>query len=184
MINTAIGAQISDEHLTINEKSWGISSEDIGSLVSIVREKDREIKEVLKDGETLLHIAARDDAEETCLALIRSGYNINAIDNFGQTPLFLAIQKGNIEIIEMLLDSGADVNCFDMYLNTPLICAITAELDIKYDLNIKIIDILIKSGANLMWVNAAQETICKVAEKSGRTKILNHLIEKLGDVNE
>lgn len=177
MRNLVLSNTLPAAQVTINEQKWGIVYKDLGWLESAVRRTDRKISETLKNGESMLHVCARDDAEEMCSTLIGSGYNVNAVDAFGQTPLFIALQKGHVEIVQILLDARANPNHADKNLNTPLMAAINANLDIKCDINIKLIEMLLKSGAKINQANKYEETPLKVACIAERTKIAKFLID-------
>jgi len=60
-----------------------------------------------KQGETLLHLAAR--SENITRFLIECGANIDAVDNFGQTPLLTAAQCRVLPSAMLLWQAGADI---------------------------------------------------------------------------
>ena len=173
--NTLPAAQV-----TVNEQKWGITYKDLGWLESLVRRTDRKVRETLKNGESMLHVCARDDAEEMCATLIDSGYNVNAEDAFGQTPLFIALQKGHFGIVQILLNAGANPNYADKNFNTPLMAAINANLGIEGNNNIELIKMLLKDGAKINQANKYLETPLKVACIAERTKIAKFLIDNGG----
>jgi ankyrin repeat protein len=181
--------------LTNNEIRWGITYPQLGWLENIVKKARREEKEqeALRWGETILHLAARNNCEEMCIALINRGYNVNATDDYGHTPIYTAIQNGSIEACKILLDAGANPNHQDKNGNTPLHKAVTVELDAPKKLNIQFIEILLKSGAEVNKENnigetpltASCPTIFELKKndgcfKYGRTKIAMVLIDNGG----
>lgn len=54
------------------------------------------------------------------MALIESGYSVNAIGSDGLTPLMVAVKNGNEELVVRLLKKGADVNIKDKQGKTAL----------------------------------------------------------------
>ena len=63
-----------------------------------------------KEGDSALHIAARQGSESTIEALLNAGVRINAPNQKGQTPLHVAVLAGNLEAVDVLVDEAADVN--------------------------------------------------------------------------
>lgn len=64
-----------------------------------------------QDGQTLaLHLAVRNKDMIALQHVIRSGGNVNAVDERGRTVLHIAASTGHVEITRVLLESGADVN--------------------------------------------------------------------------
>lgn len=74
------------------------------------------------NGETALHIAAREGHEEVCRILLLNidGIDVNPKLKDGRTPLHIASERGFIEIVNMLLLCGATVNARDNLGYTPL----------------------------------------------------------------
>lgn len=66
---------------------------------------------VLKDGSTALHKAARSwgDDLDALKFLIRSGASLDARDDKMNTPLHVALAEGNTRVSEVLLEAGSDV---------------------------------------------------------------------------
>lgn len=89
--------------------------------------------------------------------LIEAGADVNAADESGITPLMVAIESGNISTIKMLLSKGASINAQDTLGRTALMFAVQG---ISKKPDVEIIDLLLKSGANvnLTTNGASQET--------------------------
>ena len=58
------------------------------------------------------------------MALIRSGADINSVDDYGQTVLHAAARDWSPDAARFLIDNGADVNKADLYGRTPIFTAI------------------------------------------------------------
>ena len=93
----------------------------ISSLQSAVIKADvSQIKELIANGgnvneqavngQSLLHLAAREDLPEIVQVLIQSGANLNATDQNAKTPLMIAAESGNRETLSVLIQAGADLN--------------------------------------------------------------------------
>ena len=63
-----------------------------------------------KEGNTALHEATLGGDEEVALLLIRSGADVNAINNEGLTPLWGASAMGLPKVVSTLLEHGANPN--------------------------------------------------------------------------
>jgi ankyrin repeat protein len=175
MNSLAIGQQVPGPAMTYNEVDWGITYKEMGWLINTLRAVDNKTKGVLKHGQTMLHISARNnDSEEICEALIKAGYNVNAVDDFGHTPLFTAITHGNYEVCGVLLNLGADVNHQDRNLNTPMHKAIAEN-------NLDIMKLLIRFEANINQYNKYMETPLKLAAQEERLELCRYLIDNGGE---
>lgn len=71
-------------------------------------------------GETLLHLAANDNALEAARLLLESGLAVDARDKDGRSPLHLAVFKGHGEMTALLIAHGADAALADRRGRTPL----------------------------------------------------------------
>ena len=80
---------------------------------------------------------------EDVQAEIKSGADVNTVDETGWTALMFAVQcRCETEIIKLLLDAGADVNVKDWNDMTPLMLATLCD-------GADVIDVLIKHGADI-----------------------------------
>lgn len=58
--------------------------------------------------------------EKLIQLLLKSGVNINAVDNHKDTSLHLATKNGHEKVVQILLENGANVNAEGKYVFTPL----------------------------------------------------------------
>jgi len=109
---------------------------------------------------------------EVCLKLLQEGVEIERQDENGRTALFDAVEKGNLELVDLLLRSGANIHATDSQGRSLLFYAVNAEVCAKLlkegvELkrrdnqektalfnavareNLKLIDLLLKSGADI-----------------------------------
>ncbi|GIK04363.1 hypothetical protein Aspvir_008444 [Aspergillus viridinutans] len=74
----------------------------------------RRISEYDEDGNSLLHVAVKQNYERAIKFLLSAGAPVGAKSeakwDHRATPLILASQRGNPSVVKMLLDSGASVN--------------------------------------------------------------------------
>ncbi|VVC94103.1 acyl-CoA-binding domain-containing protein 6 [Leptidea sinapis] len=84
--------------------------ENLVFLIIELLEKNPDLKyEKDEDGLTALHWAADRDAVDALEALIKSGCDINAIDNSGQTALHYAASCGHVNSSKLLVKAGASL---------------------------------------------------------------------------
>ncbi|XP_063694139.1 uncharacterized protein LOC134825883 isoform X2 [Bolinopsis microptera] len=68
---------------------------------------------------TPLHLAARKGHTDTCLMLLKHGFNVNRESTSG-TALHEAVLHGRLEVTQLLCDHGADVTIKNVHGQTPL----------------------------------------------------------------
>jgi ankyrin repeat protein len=151
-------------------------------LIDAVKAGDREAVHALlaqhvavnsagPDGATAIQWASYRDDIETADALIQSGANVKAANDYGVTPLWLACGNGSVSMIDHLLKAGAQPN--DAAL---MKCVHTGRLESARA--------LLSHGAS---VNSRepreQQTALMWSLSDGHTNIARLLIEHGADVN-
>ncbi|KAH9502195.1 hypothetical protein Btru_070357 [Bulinus truncatus] len=132
----------------------------------------------------------------------KANVNVRNIDNF--TPLMLAIQKDNLKTIQLLIDSGANVNDTHTEGNTILMLLIkelakcnpvkkqrSRQLErLHQNVNLRspfilmeMIQILIKSGANVNGVNDNKDSALNMAFDTESEQLLHVLLTNGADAN-
>jgi ankyrin repeat protein len=165
------------------------------------------------DGHTPLFCAVARDKTEAAIHLIENGPNVNlCAGRFkGRSPLSAAAQYGNLKIMDSLIKAGANVNVRDSDGAIPLFCAIAKDKTeatihlTKYGAdvnlcesgfkcrspllvaaeygNLKIMESLIKSGANVNVQDSKGTTPLFCAAAEGKTEAVIHLTKNGADVN-
>jgi ankyrin repeat protein len=133
-----------------------VSRRDLVAVKQFVTNNPTSVKMRDSIGFTPLHWAAGTQPKDFGIAslLIESGADVNARAKDGKTPLHQAAHNGAVEIMSLLISKGADVNAVihdsglaeDLY--TPLHVALSwggGDDETK----IKMIDLLVKQGANV-----------------------------------
>ena len=72
-----------------------------------------------EDGETALHLAAKQDVYLT-RDVLNHGFDINLRNVCGETPLMCAVNSENVDTVAFLLKNHADVNARDDQQSTCL----------------------------------------------------------------
>ncbi|CAD7699544.1 unnamed protein product [Ostreobium quekettii] len=94
------------------------------------------------DGWTPLHWAAAFGDGSVVEALLEGGAQVEVREGDGLTPLMVAAARGNVATARALVGAGADVNARSTEtLQTPLHFVLTSG-------NLKLLDLLLKSGAD------------------------------------
>ena len=107
--------------------------------------------------------------------LIKAGANVNS-EYSSKTVLMTAISKNSLEMVKELIKNGADAKHYAEYNNNLIMWALK---DDNYDVDIDIIEELIKAGANVNDKNGNGETALMLAVKRKRLDIVE-LLEKYG----
>ena len=92
----------------------------VPQIRDIIDELGFGIDQRMKNGTTLLHVAASFNAHEGVQELLKRGANLHLTDDRGRTALHRACMCASKSVVEMLLEAGADANALDRHLNTPL----------------------------------------------------------------
>ena len=128
------------------------------------------------DGSTPLMWAAGAGQPACLQELIKSGANVNLMNNDGKTPLMCAAGAGQPACLQELIKSGANVNLMNNDGKTPLMCAAGSGQP-------ACLQELIKSGANVNLINKDGKTALMWAAGSGQTVCLQELIKSGADLN-
>ena len=121
------------------------------------------------------------------LQLIKAGANVNAQNAKGNTALLLAVQRGaknKLKLIKELLQAGADPNVENSDRDTILHRLSNYHSpDGISSTTLEIVDLLIKSGANVDAVNKSGLTPLCICARMGNFEIAEKLINAGANVN-
>jgi len=109
--------------------------------------------------------------------LLEAGASANKATKDGKSPLHYAIRLGNTEMADMLLEYGARLNPKDKSLETPLFEALKAPEPLK------MLDYLLKAGADADMPNDAGRIPLHAAAESGGADVIRRLLEDTGNPN-
>jgi hypothetical protein len=98
--------------------------------------------------ETALFLAAKDDNNLICYALMNAGASPTPNALISQSPFSMAIRKRNISLIEEMLEKRADVHSKDFEGNTPL----------HYVKDAEVMKLLLAKGADPLATNKSGQT--------------------------
>lgn len=102
----------------------------------------------------------------------------NYRNKYGTTPLHLLLKNHGVKhiaYVEVLLEYVLDVDVEDDNFNTPLLTLVKSGID--YELQVKIIDLLIEKGCNIKQINDDRENVLHLASS---IKLLIYLLKKTG----
>uniref|UniRef100_UPI00398E41A8 2-5A-dependent ribonuclease-like isoform X3 n=1 Tax=Pristiophorus japonicus TaxID=55135 RepID=UPI00398E41A8 len=139
--------------------------------------KHREVCDTKKNltlgGKTALMDAVVKGHEDIVKILLgKMNADVNAVDNLGRTALIHALQKDSQAIVETLLYHEADVNSINKNQSTPLSTALT-----KSPLNIHVVEMLMKRGANLNVPDNDGKTPLILAVEKKNKEVVKLLLE-------
>ena len=139
------------------------SKEDFMYYARKLVEKDANVNYRTESGETALHNAAFYGKDEAIRFLVLKGAKINFIGGSYGTPLTRAILGKKEKCVKVLLSLGADPNIRDKSGNTPLYIVVFQTIN---EVSIKIIEHLLRHGADPYEQNANGETAYNLSEKN------------------
>ncbi len=121
------------------------------------------------NGNTLLDIVATRGDQDVFSALLKRGFNVNALAKNNNTPLHLSARKGNVPFCSYLIKQGANLNAQDEYGLAPLHETI-------YENRAEACALLTSKGANVDIQNNDGTTPLMIAFSKGYSKIAKILI--------
>ncbi|KKT24249.1 MAG: hypothetical protein UW09_C0001G0312 [candidate division TM6 bacterium GW2011_GWF2_43_87] len=117
------------------------------------------------------------------------GVDVNAKDAINRTPLIYAAYKGRFDVVKLLIANGALINEKEKSNYTALHCA-SEYNDLKIngslpdeDVYLKIVALLLNSGADINATQFAGRTPLILAAKDGLLKIVKTLVDRGALIN-
>lgn len=136
---------------------------DVGRVRRLLRD-NADVNVSLLNGYTALHMAARTGNEVVARLLIRAGADVNATAMGNRvTPLHVAAQTGHLPVVRLLLSAGAAID------QPTVAAAVVYGRD-------RVVETLLKHGANIERRDAAGDTYLHLAVLSGRVDMVNLLV--------
>jgi hypothetical protein len=118
-----------DQIAGINALMSAVSNNDIEGVRFFSKAGGALINQKNYGGATSLHIACREKNFDIATILVKSGADVNAVDNEGWTPLMRASLAGSAEIVNLLLDNGAKASAFNSIGESAIIHATSSDCD-------------------------------------------------------
>ncbi len=107
--------------LSAQEILDAIKAGDLAKVQAMVEKDPRIVKEIGRNGRTVLFAAVAFRQLEITEYLISKGAEVNVQDDFHSTPLILACGNGSpLALVRLLAEKGADVNAVAKYSGKPL----------------------------------------------------------------
>jgi uncharacterized protein len=156
-------------HVAVFRKQWEITRRLLVASPTLVDVQT-------KEGETVLHFMAKEDAPEILRSMLQATNLVNKHDAQGRTALHVCAQHANASVMRLLLEAGADPELRDKYLDTPLHYA--AERG-----NLETIRHLLDNGANPDPKDAYGLTPLQLAAGEGHSDAVRQLALRGADVN-
>lgn len=151
-----------------------IKSNRIPLAVKLI-EKGANVNLANSKGQNPFMLAMEKENPELIKALIKAGVDLNITNEEGRTPLMMLALVGKNELIEAFIEAGADINKQDSLGQTALMLAID-----KYPYP-ETVKILIKAGADASIQDLNGETAISIADRDGRTEIVELLKQPVND---
>jgi ankyrin repeat protein len=136
------------------------------------------------DGTSAIHHAAKVPGPPFIRLLIKSGANVNVVENSGRTPLMFAAEAGPshvINVVELCKVKGIDIKKSDKQGCTALHMAALSG-------SIVAVSALLKAGASSMIMSKAQgsngDTVLHMAARSGNKELMQMLLTRINPMND
>ncbi|KAI1047012.1 hypothetical protein LB505_013591 [Fusarium chuoi] len=176
-------------------------------IMSLLLDNGADIELADDEGWTPLMVAAERGHDEAVTLLLKHGADPNARDNEEFTPLLHAAMLGHRDIVERLLDAGADPSAQDetQYLTAMswaaesghddvvelllergtdpnmddrvLLCALSGCEPDDFEDNDRLLEMLIKSGADVFMDQWSDERPLVIAARRGRCRTVDMFLE-------
>jgi ankyrin repeat protein len=127
-------------------------------------------------GNTVLHVAARDAGEAMLFTLFKHEAKTEVQNSKGATALHLAVHYNNMVAIKYLVENNANINAQTNYKTTPLHIAALKE-------KIEIAEYLVQKGAEINSQDDEGATPLYLAAKGGFTESCRLLIKSKANLN-
>lgn len=150
-----------------------------GDLESIRLETDDIVfSQKTPGGDTLLHIAAKNNHRDICeFLLTERGASVDAGDHWRKTPLYYAWENGNFEIMNLLFSHGADANISQGEKNESVFQMSLRKGDVP------MLEFLLKKGASVLPRLASRETCLHVAARMEREDLCKLVLDNGARLN-
>ncbi len=127
---------------------------------------------------TALHWAASQNDTAMTRALLESGADVHAADNYHTTPLHWAAEKGSTQTVKQLLAHGADVNAVTRNGATALYLAATSSRLDEPEGRVTLLRFLLAHGANPTLANRNGKTPAQSATSKAARELLTQALQE------
>ncbi|KAJ8380388.1 hypothetical protein SKAU_G00011660 [Synaphobranchus kaupii] len=129
-----------------------------------------------QNGNTPLHLAAKNGHLDAVQLLLQSFDNRNTVNKAGETALYLAVNGDHEECVQALLEAGCDVNIVTTEKSSCL-------HPVSEKGHTSLAKLLIANGVDMNFQNQHQQAALHLAVKNGHIPLLHTLLESGCDVN-
>lgn len=132
-----------------------------------------------KWGETALHHAASKGHMKVINLLLQNGADLTIANNRGDTALHSASINGHLEVSHLLIENGAGLALKNRCGWTALDMSLSM---IPYEVNVRLVEFLLRSGANPATTDVNGRTALHHAAHYGHAGLVDMLIEHGADI--
>ncbi|KAL6827243.1 ankyrin repeat-containing domain protein [Trichoderma sp. SZMC 28015] len=126
-------------------------------------------------GQTALIVASRYDKIDLVQWLLKSGADVDILDDNDKSALYYAIENGSVDVVAALLQKRAQIDVAHALGEQPLIFDAISHPEI--------VRLLLEFGADVNLTNSLGNTAINRASASGNVEVAKMLIEKGADIN-
>lgn len=165
-----LGEEINSEALLATSKVFKVATAGDERAMQVLIENGADITIEDQDGETALHVAAKEGHVALSRFLLENGANINALGRYERTPISIALLYGHIEVVRLLIEHKADLGQGD----SPLFAAIKPW---HGGAKVEIVQLLLENGADVSAHSWLEGTPLHAAVHQGSKPIVELLLE-------
>ena len=145
---------------------------DVQAVKALIERSPKLVEAVDRNGNTLLHSAARGDDVSLVGFLLGKGAKVDALNATKITPLALAAMNGRAETVAALLKAGAGLETKDDYGRTPLVLCARERGQAATG------RVLIEAGADINAVDRFGDSTLSLAAWRGKVDFVDLLLDK------
>lgn len=154
------------------------ASADNGSAVLGFIKRGIPIHMPNKEGVKCIHVASVKGHVEVVKAIVAKGSSVDSRTKDGYSPLHLAVKFGKYDLVEALLGLGAELQLKTVEGGSSALHLATQVSDGQ-----EIVDLLIRSGADLNALDFRLETPSHVASRAGNTRAVQLILEEGAEID-
>lgn len=170
----------------VEDLAMALKSDDISLVDKLLKSYVNKIDfQEARFGSTLLMVAIRNNQYEMCKRLLENGANPNIHDFMDGSSAIIEACASNIDdkILELLLSKGANPNDLEIGPRSEGSTRRDTPLIVACESSIKKVELLVKSGANVNFINEFNVSALRSAYFQDKLKITLYLLNNGADYN-
>lgn len=152
-------------------------------LITYFLEKQADVNQEDKDGNTPFLNAARNNTLDIVKTMHHYVKDINVSNNQGQTALARAVERNDISVVTFLIEEGSTINFTDVKGNTLAYYLLKSYRENERELFEKKLKLLVKKGLNLKEMQSNGNSLLHLAVETNNLALVKRVAEFGIDIN-